>query len=133
MDYEIDFEERIRDYSILKLTLQPIVENALYHGIKNCRKKGFLRISGWQEKEDILLKVEDNGIGMKPEEVRKMEHQIAGGSKEDFHQGEGFGIANVAERIRLNFGEAYGLSIESEYGVGTAVTVRIPAVRRGNK
>ena len=132
MDYEIDFEERIRDYSILKLTLQPIVENALYHGIKNCRKKGFLRISGWQENEDILLKVEDNGIGMKPDEVRKMEHQIAGGSKADFHVGEGFGIANVAERIRLNFGEAYGLTVESEYGVGTAVTVRIPAVRWGN-
>lgn len=132
MDYEIDFEERIRDYSILKLTLQPIVENALYHGIKNCRKKGFLRISGWQENEDILLKVEDNGIGMKPDEVKKMEHQIAGGSKADFHVGEGFGIANVAERIRLNFGEAYGLTIESEYGVGTAVTVRIPAVRWGN-
>ncbi|WP_277405666.1 sensor histidine kinase [Lacrimispora xylanisolvens] len=132
MDYEIDFEERIRDYSILKLTLQPIVENALYHGIKNCRKKEFLRISGWQENEDILLKVEDNGIGMKPDEVKKMEHQIAGGSKADFHVGEGFGIANVAERIRLNFGEAYGLTIESEYGVGTAVTVRIPAVRWGN-
>ena len=131
MDYEIDFEVRIRDYSILKLTLQPIVENALYHGIKNCRKKGFLRISGWQENEDILLKVEDNGIGMKPDEVKKMEHQIAGGSKADFHVGEGFGIANVAERIRLNFGEAYGLTIESEYGVGTAVTVRIPAVRWG--
>lgn len=133
MDYEIDFEEQIRDYSILKLTLQPIVENALYHGIKNCRKKGFLRISGWQEEEDILLKVEDNGIGMKPEDVSKMEHQIAGGSKEVFHVGEGFGIANVAERIRLNFGETYGLTIKSEYGVGTAVTVRIPAVRWGNK
>lgn len=71
LDYEIDFKEQIMEFSTLKLTLQPIVENALYHGIKNCRKKGFLKISGWQEEEDILLKVEDNGIGMKPEELEK--------------------------------------------------------------
>ena len=133
MDYEIDFEERIGDYSILKLTLQPIVENALYHGIKNCRKKGFLRISGWKEKGDILLKVEDNGIGMKPEDVSTMQEMIKRKGGTDSHLREGFGIVNVAERIRLNFGEAYGLSIESEYGTGTAVTVKIPAVQRANK
>lgn len=132
MDYEIDFKEQIMDFSILKLTLQPIVENALYHGIKNCRKKGFLKISGWQEEEDILLKVEDNGIGMKPEELLKMQRLVQNGG-EDLGLREGFGIANVAERIRLNFGETYGVSIESEYGVGTSVTVRIPAALKGNR
>lgn len=132
MDYEIDFKEQIMDFSTLKLTLQPIVENALYHGIKNCRKKGFLKISGWQEEEDILLKVEDNGIGMKPEELEKMQRLVRNGG-EDLGLREGFGIANVAERIRLNFGETYGVSIESEYGVGTSVTVRIPAALKGNK
>ena len=132
MDYEIDVEEEIKEYSMLKLTLQPIVENALYHGIKNCRKKGFLKISGWQENEDIFLRVEDNGIGMKPEELEKMQKLIRRGG-EDVDQREGFGIANVAERIRLNFGEAYGLQMESEYGVGTKVTVKIPAVLKVNK
>ncbi len=132
MDYEIDFKEQIMEFSTLKLTLQPIVENALYHGIKNCRKKGFLKISGWQEEEDILLKVEDNGIGMKPEELEKMQRLVQNGG-EDLGLREGFGIANVAERIRLNFGETYGLSIESEYGVGTSVTVRIPASIKGNR
>ncbi len=127
MDYEIEIEEEIKDYSILKLTLQPIVENALYHGIKNCRKKGALKISGWIKRDDIFLKVEDNGIGMKPEELLKMQ-KLASRRGEDLDQREGFGIANVAERIRLNFGEAYGISIESEYGQGTSVTVRIPAV-----
>ena len=130
MDYEIDFKEQIMEFSTLKLTLQPIVENALYHGIKNCRKKGFLKISGWQEKEDILLMVEDNGIGMKPEELEIMQRLVRNGG-EDLGLREGFGIANVAERIRLNFGETYGLSIESEYGVGTSVTVRIPASIKG--
>lgn len=132
MDYEIDFKEQIMDFSTLKLTLQPIVENALYHGIKNCRKKGFLKISGWQEDEDILLKVEDNGIGMKPEELEKMQRLVRNGG-EDLGLREGFGIANVAERIRLNFGETYGVSIESEYGVGTSVTVRIPAALKWNR
>lgn len=127
MDYEIEIAEEIKDYSILKLTLQPIVENALYHGIKNCRKKGALKISGWIKREDIFLKVEDNGIGMKPEELLKMQ-KLAARRGEDLDQREGFGIANVAERIRLNFGETYGISIESEYGQGTSVTVRIPAV-----
>lgn len=132
MDYEIDFEEQIMEYSILKLTLQPIVENALYHGIKNCRKKGFLKITGRQENEDIFLRVEDNGIGMKPEELGKMQKLVSRGG-EDVDLREGFGIANVAERIRLNFGGAYGLRIESEYGAGTSVTVRIPTVLKGNK
>lgn len=132
MDYEIDLDEEIKDYSMLKLTLQPIVENALYHGIKNCRKKGFLKISGWQEEGDIFLKVEDNGIGMKPEELEKMRRLVCRGG-EDVDQREGFGIANVAERIRLNFGGAYGLQMESEYGVGTKVTVKIPAVLKADK
>ena len=113
----------------MKLTLQPIVENALYHGIKNCRKKGFLKISGWKEGEDIFLRVEDNGIGMKPEALLKMQKLVSRGG-EDVDLREGFGIANVAERIRLNFGADYGLSVESEYEVGTSVTVRIPAVQR---
>lgn len=129
LDYEIDFEEGIMDFSVMKLTLQPIVENALYHGIKNCRKKGFLKISGWQEEKDIFLRVEDNGIGMKPEALLKMQKLVNRGG-EDVDLREGFGIANVAERIRLNFGADYGISVESEYGVGTSVTVRIPAVQR---
>ena len=129
LDYEIDFEEGIMDFSVMKLTLQPIVENALYHGIKNCRKKGFLKISGWQEEKDIFLRVEDNGIGMKPEALLKMQKLVNRGG-EDVDLREGFGIANVAERIRLNFGPDYGISVESEYGVGTSVTVWIPAVQR---
>ncbi len=129
LDYEIGFEEGIMDFSIMKLTLQPIVENALYHGIKNCRKKGFLKISGWREGKDIFLRVEDNGIGMKPEALLKMQKLVSRGG-EDVDMREGFGIANVAERIRLNFGADYGLSVESQYGVGTSVTVQIPAIQR---
>ncbi|WP_243110011.1 sensor histidine kinase [Clostridium sp. E02] len=133
MDYEINFDEDIKEYSILKLTLQPIVENALYHGIKNCRKKGILKISGWKEKDEIFLKVEDNGIGMKPEDLIQMQTLVQQGEGEDAKHRDGFGIGNVAERIRLNFGTEYGLLIQSTYGVGTSVTIRIPAVLKENK
>lgn len=129
MDYEIAFEEEIKEYTTLKLTLQPIVENALYHGIKNKREKGFLKINGWMEDHTIFMQVEDNGIGMKPEELRRMKKLVHMGG-DDIDSREGFGIANVAERIRLNYGKEYGVTIESEYGIGTVVTVRIPAYQK---
>lgn len=129
MDYEIDFDEEIKSYTTLKLTLQPIVENALYHGIKNKREKGFLKIKGWEKNNTIYMQVKDNGIGMKTEELRKMQRLVRMGGDE-IDAREGFGIANVAERIRLNYGAEYGLTIESEYGVGTLVTVKIPAYQK---
>ena len=130
LDYEIDIDSEIRDCRTLKLTLQPIVENALYHGIKNRREKGFLQILGWREDDTILLQVKDNGIGIKADVLARMQQLVQSGETEaekaDPNRREGFGIANVAERIRLNFGAEYGLQIESEYGVGTVVTVRLP-------
>lgn len=129
MDYELDFDEEIKSYTTLKLTLQPIVENALYHGIKNKREKGFLKIKGWEKNNTIYMQVKDNGIGMKTEELRKMQRLVRMGGDE-IDAREGFGIANVAERIRLNYGAEYGLTIESEYGVGTLVTVKIPAYQK---
>jgi len=130
LDYEIDIDSEIRDCRTLKLTLQPIVENALYHGIKNRREKGFLQILGWREDDTILLQVKDNGIGIKADVLARMQQLVQAGETEaekaDPNRREGFGIANVAERIRLNFGAEYGLQIESEYGVGTVVTVRLP-------
>lgn len=130
LDYEIRIDPEIKDCRTLKLTLQPIVENALYHGIKNRREKGFLQIFGWQEGDKIMLQVKDNGIGMKPDVLAHMQRLVKEGERSDLDRREGFGIANVAERIRLNFGEEYGLQIESEYGVGTIVTVRIPVINQ---
>ena len=75
------------------------------------------------------MQVEDNGIGMKPEELRRMKKLVHMGG-DDIDSREGFGIANVAERIRLNYGKEYGVTIESEYGIGTVVTVRIPAYQK---
>ena len=126
LDYEIDFDEDILEYHIQKLTLQPIVENALYHGIKNKRGMGLIRVTGNAEGDDIVFRVEDNGIGMKPEELERLRSLIAGDVVDDDQRG--FGMANVEKRLEMLFGEKYGMSVESEYQKGTTVTVRIPKV-----
>lgn len=126
MEYDIQIPAKLYDYQILKLTLQPLVENALYHGIKYKRAKGIIRIYGAKEGDIISLCVEDNGVGMEEEELTRLREEINRPCKDTE---KGFGLANVNERIKMNFGEKYGLEIESKKGKGTIVQVRIPAIR----
>ena len=136
LDYEINIDPELYQYKILKLTLQPLVENSLYHGIKYKRAKGKIWITGEMQrgaspKEDrILLCVQDNGVGMDEEELRRLRTEISKPCKETE---KGFGLANVNERIRMNFGMEYGMTIESERGGGTKVSVAIPAVKLHEK
>ena len=129
LSYDIDFEDEILDNSILKLTLQPIVENALYHGIKNKRGMGHIQIDGRRNGENIEFTVADNGIGMREEEVEHLRNVISGLVSDD-RSGGGFGLFNVNQRLELNYGSEYGLNIESSYNVGTTITVKIPAVKK---
>lgn len=132
LDFEIAIAPELYPYKILKLTLQPLVENSLYHGIKCKREKGKICVTGKlqqgvsPEEDTILLCVEDSGIGMNAEEVKRLQTEIAKPCKETE---KGFGLANVNERIRMNFGMEYGMTIESEKGVGTKVSIVIPAIR----
>lgn len=125
LEYEIDIDPELYRYKILKLTLQPLVENSLYHGIKYKRAKGIISVTGKMEEGRIRLRVEDNGAGMEPEELANLQAEIMKPCKDT---GKGFGLANVNERIRMNFGAEYGMTICSEVGKGTIVDVRIPAV-----
>lgn len=125
MDYEIDMAEDIYLYMIPKLTLQPLVENALYHGIKNKRGKGTIRITGWKEGGRIFLKVTDNGIGMSEEALNKLRRSIYGINGEADESG--FGLANVNQRLQYYFGEEYGVFFESEENAGTEATVIMQA------
>ena len=127
LHYELAIPPALYEYEIIKMTLQPIVENALYHGIKNKRSGGVIRITGALEHEQLLLTVSDNGIGMDRETLEKLREEIARACKDTE---SGFGLANVSERIRMNYGREYGLSVESAPGVGTTVTIRLPAVRK---
>lgn len=126
MEYDIQIPGELYDYQIQKLTLQPLVENALYHGIKYKRAKGTIRIYGAKEGDSISLCVEDNGVGMEEEECIRLREEINRPCKDTK---KGFGLANVNERIKMNFGTEYGLEIESKKGKGTIVQVRIPAIR----
>ena len=125
MDYEIHIDPEIYRYKILKLTLQPLVENSLYHGIKYKRAKGNIKVTGAMSEGKIYFKEEDDGVGMEAEELDNLRREIVNPCKDT---GKGFGLANVNERIRMNFGTGYGMTIESERGKGTSVEVVIPAV-----
>ncbi|WP_054742768.1 sensor histidine kinase [Cellulosilyticum ruminicola] len=124
MTYTIDLPEELGEYRLLKLILQPLVENALYHGVKQKRGMSEIYVTAFYAEEELLLKVSDTGRGMTQEELGKVKKRLAQGFLKDAEGG--FGLANVNERIRLNYGKEYGLSIESTYGVGTQVTIHLP-------
>ncbi len=127
LDYKIDVSEDVAENTILKLILQPLVENALYHGIKNKRQGGTISVRARRKNEnEIMLEVEDDGIGFTPEKLKKLRAELEDDSG-DIKLESGFGIGNVNRRIRLYYGKPYGLSIESEYASGTRVTLVIPA------
>ena len=127
LDYKLDCDEEILGYHIQKLTLQPIVENAIYHGIKNKRGKGMINVRGMLDGNDVVFEVEDNGIGMDEEKLNHLRNLIAGKIVEDDQSG--FGMANVQQRLVKNYGASYGIWVDSEYGKGTIVKVRIPKVK----
>ena len=131
LEYSIEIEDSLYDMRILKLLLQPLVENALYHGIKYKREGGSIRIRGYEKDNNIILEVIDNGVGMDENKLNKIKAVIENTSLENRDiirtNGDSFGLYNVAERIRLYYGNEYGLDIESRENVGTTVTIILPA------
>ncbi len=129
MRYEIDIPDDIGDFYILKLLLQPLVENALYHGIKNNRGGGLITVTGKKEDGDLIFSVRDTGCGMTAEQLRKLSSRMKKGQPAVSEGGGGFGLVNVNLRIRLYYNLMEGLSIESGEE-GTLVTFRVPCRTR---
>ncbi|MBX4147814.1 cache domain-containing sensor histidine kinase [Paenibacillus lautus] len=121
--FTLDMDRELYPYLTLKVLLQPLVENAIYHGIKNKEGPGTITITGRLQDDRIRFQVMDDGIGMDRSKVETL--LISTGSQ---HSRNSVGIANVHQRIQLYFGAEYGLSYTSEPGAGTNVTVLIPAV-----
>lgn len=125
LSYDIEVPESLYIYSIPKITIQPLVENALYHGIKNKRGMGHISIRGQAGEKNFTITVTDDGVGIDETRLR----QVQSGIQNKVLTGKDFyGLYNVCERIRLNFGEEYGIFIESVYGEGTSVRVILPYV-----
>jgi two-component system sensor histidine kinase YesM len=130
LDYQIDVADNLRDGQILKLTLQPLVENALYHGIKNKRSGGTIIVRGRRLDGDLLqIQIEDNGIGMTQERLTQIRALLEADAGDAVIGESGYGVNNVNQRIKLYYGQAYGLTIESEYMHGVSVSVVIPLQR----
>ena len=130
MDYEVTLEKSLEERRILKLTLQPLVENALYHGIKNKRGRGRIWVRGYAKEDMAVLEVEDDGAGMTEEEMEAVRRKLRGEKDLAFQEGPapkgGFGLFNVAERLRLNYGSRCSLEFKSVLGLGTRAVVNIP-------
>ena len=122
MSYEI--EPEIKNYLTVKLIVQPILENAIYYGVKNMDEDGEITLKGYLKDEDIFIEVIDNGFGIPADKVKYLLTE----DKEVSKNGSGVGLINVHKRIQLRFGEEYGLSIESEPDEGTKVTIHLPAI-----
>ncbi|AFH65507.1 sensor histidine kinase [Paenibacillus caseinilyticus] len=127
--FEIECEDEVKDCPTVKLILQPVVENAIYHGIEMMVDEGFIRIRAERAGDRVRITVADDGLGMPPEKVKGLLQAEApenGGPGPGSSSGSGVGIRNVHERIRLMYGEEYGLEIESRLEEGTTVTLWIP-------
>jgi len=117
LSYEINVDEDIQNKKVLKLLLQPIVENALYHGIKNTRERGKIIVSIKKDGEKLRFTVTDNGIGMTKETLDELVHDVNRGNGE-----KGYGLYNVNRRLKLYYGLSEGIEVASEYKKGTKVS-----------
>lgn len=121
LEYEILVDPEILQKSVIKLVLQPLVENAIYHGIKYKEGKGLIRIRGFRQNERMILQVQDDGKGMEPETLA---HIFEKHTKDT--RSNGVGLNNVNERIQLYYGDDYGISFRSSPGEGTEATITLP-------
>jgi signal transduction histidine kinase len=117
-DITYDISDEINEYQIIKIVLQPIVENAIKHGVANKRGKGHIAVSGLKEGDTLEFKVEDDGIGFDINTINTV------GSHNSMPR-TGYGLMNVDERIKLEYGQEFGLRIESQIGIGTKVGVSL--------
>ena len=111
----------------MKLLLQPLVENALYHGIKNKRGKGTITIVGQRKESSMVFTITDNGCGMQSDRLREVMEQIEADPK-NHEPGDVYGLFNVTRRLRLYYGEDATFAITSEWQKGTVVTLTVPEV-----
>lgn len=132
-DYEIRLSIKMPDIiyeqEIPKMTLQPIVENAIYHGIEQLAEDSVIYVKGIVKENDCIIEITDAGRGMSEEELENLHKKIAGEIETSGGSGNGIGLKNVQDRIKLSFGENYGIDIASRLGCYTKIIVKIPLIK----
>ncbi len=126
LDFSISCEEEVKEYSVLKLILQPLVENAIYHGIKNKRGRGILEVIVKKNNNRLHFSVQDNGIGMTDEKLKDIYNEL-GAMSDAENLKTVYGLYSVQKRLELYYNENIELLIESEYNKGTVVSFSVPA------
>ncbi len=124
-DVTWQLEEEVLNFRIVKITFQPIIENAIYHGFKNMERKGTITIQGRLSKKDILFEICDDGIGMSGEFVEELNRCM---ETDTALEGGSIGICNVNQRIKLVFGDSYGITVSSREQQGTRIEIRVPQI-----
>lgn len=121
MEFQIDVDPSILSIPLIKLVLQPVIENAIYHGLKYKESKGLLLVKGFMEKENAVIQVIDNGVGMDEETLAHIydRHKVN-------YRSNGVGVYNVQKRLQLYYGSQYGITYDSQLGMGTTATITIP-------
>ncbi|GIP21636.1 sensor histidine kinase [Paenibacillus sp. J22TS3] len=121
-ELELDIPDAFLELPVLKLVFQPIVENAVFHGLEKKSGPGLLTITAWSRDDNAMFLIKDNGVGMSKDKLLALNNNL-----QSAEPGENFGIGlrNVNERLCLHYGYSYGLQVESELGVGTSVTLQI--------
>lgn len=127
LEFEIDVDPSIKYIKIVKLVLQPIVENAIYHGLKYKESKGLLTVRGYTRGENAFIEIADNGVGMDAETLKHIFER----HKVNYHS-NGVGVYNVQKRLQLHYGADYGITYRSEPGIGTTATIIIPRNQEGS-
>jgi two-component system, sensor histidine kinase YesM len=122
---EIDIPEDLLNLKVLKYIFQPIVENAIQHGIEKTRRDGLLKFSCERVKDSIVFTYEDNGKGIKPGLLESIRKDLI---ESDFTKEGNFALKNVNNQIKMFYGESYGLTIDSEYDYRTVVKITIPFI-----
>ena len=131
--YSLPDVSHLETYLLPALTIQPIVENALVHGCEPKRGNACIDITLTESEKELSIRVQDNGIGMEPEQERTLQEKLRQPSVEPEQTEGGVGLVNIARRIKLKFGQEYGLTFESEHGLGTSVTLHLPLMGGENR
>ncbi|MGN0665770.1 MAG: sensor histidine kinase [Huintestinicola sp.] len=119
------YSEVDKDYMILPLIIQPLVENAFVHGIEGCKTNGHIDIKVYYHKENVVIDVRDNGQGISPEKMAELEEKLR---LNDTSSGKSIGLTNVNKRVKMYHGEQYGMTVQSVQGKGTTIRVTLPRV-----